>query len=174
MNATAALSHYEEDDSQHGDASRMEAFAIGVQMRASGLPDRFIVQAIDLSEEFKGILGLLRMWRDESDPSEREATIADIQELIEDCSQQGKVEAAYIRFDDLECIAADVRKFKDNLRVLVDARGGIGKLSEVTHIPQPSLSRFFNSAAMPRRTTLNKIARALNLSQVQIATGWSV
>lgn len=82
-----------------------------------------------------------------------------------------KVEDVYVRFDDLDRIASDVRKFKDSLRALVEARGGIGKLAELTAIPQPSLSRFFNTAAMPRRTTLYKIARALNLSQVQIAKG---
>jgi DNA-binding phage protein len=71
-------------------------------------------------------------------------------------------------------MASDVRKFKDSLRALVDERGGIGKLAELTAIPQPSLSRFFNTATMPHRTTLHKIARALNLSQVQIATEWSV
>jgi hypothetical protein len=57
---------------------------------------------------------------------------------------------------------------------LVDGRGGIGKLAELAAIPQPSLSRFFNTAAMPRRTTLHKIAGGLNLSQIQIATEWSV
>lgn len=52
----------------------------------------------------------------------------------------------------------------------VDKNGGLKKLAELTEIPQPSLSRFFGSATMPRRTTLLKIARALNLSQIEIAT----
>jgi DNA-binding phage protein len=94
--------------------------------------------------------------------------------VLTNCAQVSKDQAAYIRFDDLESIAADVRRFKDSLRALVDERGGIGKLAELTHMPQPSISRFFNSASMPRRATLNKFARALNLSQVQIATPWSV
>jgi transcriptional regulator with XRE-family HTH domain len=55
----------------------------------------------------------------------------------------------------------------------VDQNGGIKHLAELTGISQPSLSRFFNSATMPRRATLQKIARALKLSQVQIAREWS-
>ena len=153
---------------------RVEAFGIGSSMKSKGLPSSFIARAVDLSEEFGGIFDLMRLWRDESDAAEREEIVADIQELIDDCSQQAKVEATYIRFDDLDAIAADVRKFKDSLRILVDERGGIGKLAELTHMPQPSISRFFNSASIPRRTTLNKFARALDLSHVQIATPWDV
>jgi DNA-binding phage protein len=174
MNATAAPSHYGQDESRSHDELRVEAFEIGSMMKRSGLPDHFIAKAVDLSEEFSGILELMRMWRDESNAAEREATVADIQELLDDCSQSTIVEAAYVRFDDLDRIASNVRAFKDSLRLIVDERGGIGQLAEKTGIPQPSLSRFFNNAAMPRRTTLLRIARALNLNQVQIAPEWCV
>lgn len=62
--------------------------------------------------------------------------------------------------------------FKNRLRQAVDAWGGINKLARETSIPQPSLSRFFATASMPRRTTLYKIARALELSERDIATDW--
>jgi len=174
MSSSATLAHYAHDASSEHDELRVEAFDIGSLMKAKGLPSRFIARAVDLSEEFEGIFDLMRLWRDEADAVEREEIVADIQELIDDCSQPGKVEAAYIRFDDLAAIAVDVRKFKDSLRVLVDERGGIGKLAELTHMPQPSISRFFNSASIPRRATLNKFARALDLSQVQIGAPWDV
>lgn len=47
-------------------------------------------------------------------------------------------------------------------------QGGISKLAELTGIPQPSLSRFFNSNAMPRKATVLKIAKALNLDEIKI------
>ncbi|WP_407890448.1 helix-turn-helix domain-containing protein [Scytonema sp. NUACC26] len=47
------------------------------------------------------------------------------------------------------------------------------KLSEKTGIPEPSLSRFFNSASMPHRTTLYKIANALKLTESQILSKWA-
>lgn len=52
-------------------------------------------------------------------------------------------------------------------------RGGISKLAELTGIPQPSLSRFFSSNAMPRRSTLLKIAKALNLEGIKVDIMWS-
>jgi len=39
----------------------------------------------------------------------------------------------------------------------------LNKLAEITKIPRPSLSRFFNTPSFPRRSTLEKIAQALDL-----------
>lgn len=152
---------------------KVEIVEIGHKMNQAGLPKEFIAAAVSTAFEFEGIYDLLKMWVDESDENERSETIADIQEMIDDCSQQEKIEGVYVRFDDLDAIAANIRGFKDNLRLIVDQNGGIKKLSELTGYPQPSLSRFFNSASMPRRAMLNKIGRALKLNQVQIATEWS-
>jgi DNA-binding phage protein len=152
---------------------QVEIVEIGHQMNQAGLPKEFIAAAVSTAFKFEGVYDLLKMWSTEDDTEEKNETISDIQELIDDCNQQEKVESVYVRFDDLDGIAANIRSFKDNLRALVDQNGGVKRLSEITGIPQPSLSRFFNSATMPRRATLHKIARALKLSQVQIATEWS-
>lgn len=56
--------------------------------------------------------------------------------------------------------------------MLVEERGGVGILAQLTGILQPSLSRFFGTATMPRRTTLLKIAHTLELSEVQSASPW--
>jgi DNA-binding phage protein len=99
--------------------------------------------------------------------------VADIQKMIQDCEQQDQKEAPYIRFNDLEAVGKNIRAFKDSLLHTVTENGGIKHLSELTHIPQPSLSRFFNSASMPHRSTLLKIAKALKLDAVKIATEWA-
>lgn len=65
------------------------------------------------------------------------------------------------------------RKFKDSLRLAVEKKGGLKSLVEKTSIPIQSLSRFFNSNSMPRRITLLKIAEALQLNAVQVATEWA-
>lgn len=152
---------------------KVELIEVGHLMNQSGLPHKFIAAAVQTAFEFEGVYNLMKMWMDEEDQKERDKIVADIQDLVEDCAQKERVEGVYVRFDDLETIAKDVRKFKDNLRMAIDQNGGIKKLAELTGIPQPSLSRFFGSATMPRRTTLLKIARALNLSQIEIATEWS-
>ena len=152
---------------------RVEIIEIGHQMNQAGLSKKFIAAAVGTAFEFEGVYDLMTMWADEKDQKERDETVADIQDLVDDCAQKEKVEGTYIRFDDLDGIAKNIRGFKDNLRMIVDQNGGIGKLADLTGIPQPSLSRLFSSASMPRRATLLKIAKALNLGQVQIATEWS-
>jgi DNA-binding phage protein len=153
--------------------SKVDIIEIAHQMNLAGLPKIFIASAVDTAFEFEGVYDLFKLWAEESDAQEKEEIIADIQEMIDDCSQKDLVETSYIRFDDLEAIAKDIRTFKDNLRILVDERSTLSELAKLTGIPQPSLSRFFSSSTMPRRTTLNKIARALKLSQVEIVTPWA-
>lgn len=152
---------------------QVEVIEIGREMHHAKLPNDFVVAAVRTAFEFEGVYDLMKLWMAEGDEDERNAIVADIQEMIDDCAQKEKKEEIYIRFDDLDTIAKGIRVFKDNLRLIVDKKGGIGKLSQLTSIPQPSLSRFFSSASMPRRATLFKIANALELSHVEIATEWS-
>lgn len=102
------------------------------------------------------------LWRDEQEQSERDKIIADLQNLIDDASQLEHKRAAYVRFGDLDQIATEVRAFKDALYKEVIARGGITQLSRLTGMPQLSVSRFFATASMPRRSTLIKFADALD------------
>lgn len=151
----------------------MELYEIAVKMKASNLSLTFITHAVRTAIKFEGVYDLMKFWDEESDSKEREEIVADIQDMIDDCSQHEKLEAPYIRFDDIDKIAQNIRVFKDNLRLIVDNNGGIKNLSELSGIPQPSLSRFFTSNTMPKRITLLKIAKALNLSAVEIATEWT-
>ena len=153
--------------------SGLEIIEIAHKMHKAGLPEKFITASVRTAFEFEGVYDLMKMWSEETNHAERDEIVADIQDMIDDCTQKDNVEGTYIRFDDLDAIAKNVRAFKDSLRLIVEKRGGINKLASLTGIPQPSLSRFFSSASMPRRVTLLIIAKALNLSQVQIATEWS-
>jgi DNA-binding phage protein len=149
---------------------RLEVFKIATAMNEAGLPIAFIDKVAQLAQQDEGVFELLVMWSQEE---ERDAAVDALQELVEDHENEGPIERPYIRFDDLEAIAANIVAFKTKLRDKVDAWGGISRLSRVTGIPQPSLSRLFSSAAMPRRTTLYKIAKAMDLSAAEIATEWS-
>lgn len=151
----------------------VELFKIGAQMKNTGLSSDFISAAIKTAMKFEGVYDLVNMWLYEKNAKERNEIIADIQDMIDDCKQLQPEELPYIRFDDLKKISEDIRKFKDNLLLTINNKGGLTKLAELTHIPQPSLSRFFNSTSMPRRSTLLKIAQALKLDAVTVATEWS-
>jgi DNA-binding phage protein len=151
---------------------QVNLFEIAYQMKQKKLPDEFISMAIQLALKFEGINNLVNLWANETEQSERNEIVADLQGLIDDCSQQDKQEYVYIKFNDLDSIAKDIRAFKDSLLEIVMAAGGLTHLSELTQIPQPSLSRFFNSHAMPQRNTLLKIAKALNIDAVKVNHQW--
>lgn len=65
-----------------------EAIEIGAVMWATSIPLELISRAIVLANEFGDILVLMRLWRDEEDPREREATIGAIRQLVIDCSYE--------------------------------------------------------------------------------------
>jgi DNA-binding phage protein len=62
---------------------------------------------------------------------------------------------------------------KARLRDLIDQHGGVSAVAKKSGIPQPSLSRMLSSASIPRRSTLYKIANALDLSEADIVMEWT-
>ncbi len=154
-------------------SAQFKLFIIAVKMKKAGLVDFFIVNAVQTALQLEGVADLMNLWADEKDNKERGEIIADIQEMIDACDITKKSEELYIKFNDLDAIAKNIRAFKDSLYQEVMKRGGISKLSTVTGIPQPSLSRFFNSSAMPRRATVLKIAKALDLDEIKMDILWS-
>ena len=152
---------------------QIELFEVGIKMRQLKLSPAFITAAVRTATEFDGVYDLMKMWESETSVSDRDEIVADIQDMIDDCAQQDRSEAPYVKFTDLDAISKNIQSFKDSLRMAVDKKGGLKSLSELTGIPQPSLSRFFNSGSMPRRATLLKIAQALKLDAVSMATEWS-
>jgi transcriptional regulator with XRE-family HTH domain len=160
---------------QNGEKRRVDSFEVAAAMREAGLPDAFIVDAIAAARESGGVRGLLGMWLETNETdSERNEIEADIQDLIDDLTQPvGPREEVYVRFDDLEWIAKHIMEFKNSLLAkLGDEDVSLTELSNRTGMPVSSLSRFFNSASMPRRGTLLKIAKAVGFSGVEIATDW--
>ena len=80
---------------------KVELIEIGSLMHKAKLPNAFIAAAVETAFAFEGVYDLMKMWMEESDKNEREEIEADIQDLINDCSQKEKIEGVYIRFDDL-------------------------------------------------------------------------
>lgn len=150
----------------------MYLFQIATEMKRTGLSDHFIVSSVRAALASEGIFDLMEMWKTEKNKNERDEIIADIQELLDDSEQKSVVELTSIRLNDLDAVSKNIRAFKDSLLTKVIEHGGISRLSELTGIPQPSLSRFFNTNTMPRRATLLKIAKALNLDELKIDKMW--
>jgi len=166
---SALAKHDDYDLTAH---EQVNLFEIAHQMNKARLPEAFIVSAINAAAKFEGIADLVNMWATETNTNEQNEIIADIQDLIEDSTKHDK-QAFNIKLNDLETISQHTREFKDSLLKAVVEYGGIKRLSEVTGIPQPSLSRFFNSGSIPQRSTLLKISSALELDTVKIESQWN-
>ena len=156
-------------------AEKVRVYQIAAMMKSEGLEDEFIVNLVQFASEYEGAYHLMELWVSEEIEAEKDLIIADLQDEIEDlmAAPKNPIKKPYIKFDDLEAITKDIIGFKQHLKTLVDNWGGVNKLARVTGIPQPSISRFFHSANMPRRTTLYKIANALGLSEKEMITDWA-
>ncbi|PWU21023.1 MAG: hypothetical protein C5B49_03250 [Bdellovibrio sp.] len=153
---------------------QVRVYEIATAMKNAGLGANFITDCVKLALEYEGAHDLMALWAEASNQEEEDEVIADLHDEIDTHQELPKkpTKKPHLRFDDLDAIAKNIEGFKKNLRRLVDRQGGITELSKKTGIPQPSLSRFFNSQSMPRRTTLYKIADALGLSENEIITDW--
>jgi len=150
--------------------------SITVEMVNAGLAHRFIFEASELARVDQGVYDLMALWLVVADDdAERDEIVADIQESIDDYrdAPTQPQEKPYIGYDKLDDVATRVVAEKAKLRQLIDRHGGVSAVAQKSGIPQPSLSRMLNSASIPRRSTLYKIANALGLPETEIVTDWS-
>ena len=151
----------------------MHAAKIAHAMRENELPSAFILNAFLLvTQDVRSAYDLMALWEDaEESKVDKDEAVADIQELLDDIeSRIQKTQKPYIRFERLSDVGNKVKGYKAKLREIIDRNGGVTRIAELSGIPQPSLSRMLNSASMPRRTTLYKIANALQLPETDIVT----
>ena len=150
--------------------------AIVLEMEKAGVDRNFIVDADELARKDQGVYDLMALWADAaSDQAERDEIIADIQESIDDYrdAPPAPQKKPYIKYDQLDDVAKHVMAEKAKLRKIIDKHGGVSAVAQKSGIPQPSLSRMLNSPSVPRRSTLYKIAEALDLSEKEIAFEWT-
>lgn len=153
---------------------RIEAARYAVELTESGLPARFADAVLQLANTDQGVFDLLALWAECKEPEERDQIVAELQEVIDEESElvAGPVQKPKIPFEDLEGVTESIAEFKKKLRDLIDQNGGVTEVARRSGIPQPSLSRMLSSVSMPRRTTLYRIANALNLPESAIVTEW--
>jgi DNA-binding phage protein len=150
--------------------------SIMMEMQKAGLSGTFIVEASDVARKNQGVYDLMALWMGSTaDPAEREEIIADIQDLIDDYRDASSTprKKPYIKFNQLDDVLTKVLAGKQRIRNIIDQRGGVSEVARLTGIPQPSLSRMLNSPSIPRRSTLYRIANALDLSEADIAMEWT-
>lgn len=153
----------------------MKLASIMVEMKKAGLDQNFIVTASELARTDQGVFDLMALWLGTNDDMEKNEIVADIQESLDDYrdAPPAPLKKPYIKFEKLGDVAQQVMAKKAKLRDIIDRHGGVSAVAQKTGIPQPSLSRMLNSPSMPRRSTLYKIANALNLPETDIVSEWS-
>lgn len=144
----------------------------GVQMEDGGLPAEFVGRVIRLALEDQGVFDLMELWVEADADAEREPIVADLQEVLDEVEEPGPRVKPRIGFDKLDDVADAVVAHKRKLRDLVDRHGGVTAVARKMGVPQPSLSRMLGSASMPRRTTLYRLARALEVDESEVVTEW--
>jgi DNA-binding phage protein len=151
--------------------------SIAAKMSKAHIPGAFILDALNLARQDSAIFELMELWAHEKNKEEANAILADLQDHIDDDKELphkgGPLELPKVSFADLDGVSKDIRKFKDHLKDLIDRNGGVVAVANKIGMPQPSLSRLLNSGAMPRRTTLYKIAKALDLNEKDVASEWT-
>jgi DNA-binding phage protein len=153
----------------------IELAAIVLAMEEAAIDRGFIAAASELARFDQGVFDLLALWRDTADANERAEIVADIQESLSDYEDAPvrPLQKPYIKFESLDDVARRVVEYKKHLRDLIDRNGGVSAVAQKSGIPQPSLSRMLNSASMPRRSTLYKIANAIDVAESEIVTEWA-
>jgi len=154
----------------------MNLATIMVEMGRAGLDQDYIVAASELARIDQGVYDLMALWIEaENDPEERNEIVADLQESIDEYREAPSTpqKRPYIKFDQLDDVARRVMAEKAKLRQLIDKNGGVSAVAQRAGIPQPSLSRMLSSPSIPRRSTLYKLANAMDVSETEIAMEWT-
>ncbi len=149
---------------------KLRIYEIALEMKEEKLSAHFIVEVVELASHYEGAYDLLELWSTEEDHDEKQNLIAALQEELDEYKTQPKepTKKIFISDEHFEKILKNVKEFKSHLKALVDQWGGVSKLAKITGIPQPSLSRFFNTDTPPRRTTLYRIATTLKVTESEL------
>ena len=111
---------------------------IAFKMAKAGLSEEFITSAIITAHEFEGVYDLLTMWTDETDESQRDEIIGDIQELILDCNKKElMIDNDPFSWKEDSITGAQIRKLAaipESVQVWQKLSGEKDKLTDLTDI----------------------------------------
>lgn len=136
-------------------------------MLKAGIQPRWVDATLALARTSEGVGDLMLLWASAETDEDRDGTIECLQELLDD--HEPPVIAPLIRSHrELNATGARLRSYKEALRTLIDAKGGVSAVARQGGLPQPSLSRLLSSGAWPRASTLNRLAQGLGVDVAMI------
>lgn len=139
-----------------------------------GLDEAFLIQVLELARNEAPFYKMLMLW-EEASKSEKSEIVADLEEMVADYHERpaAPVELPYVKMEKFSSIAEEIKTFKAFLKKRIEKAGGVSEIANKCRMAQPSLSRFLNNTSLPRKSTLEKLAKALGLSQQEMAFEWT-
>jgi DNA-binding phage protein len=131
-------------------------------MQQAGIEPHWVEAVLTLARDSEGVGDLMLLWASAENDEDRDGTIECIQDLLDD--HEPPVITPPIRSHrELNATGERLRSYKDELRAMINAKGGVSAVARQGGLPQPSLSRLLSSGAWPRASTLNRLAQGLGV-----------
>jgi hypothetical protein len=148
---------------------------IAAEMVRADIDFDWVAAVAKVARADQGAFDLMKLWQQEDDKRSRAEIVADLQETLDDYADAPPepLQKPKIPFDHFDRVVKDVLAEKRRLKELVERHGGVSAVAKKSGIPQPSLSRMLNSASMPRKSTLYKIAVALGIPEKDVVMEWN-
>jgi DNA-binding phage protein len=142
---------------------------IAKDMSSSGLPEKFVRTVLKLALTNGTAASMMEIWSESSGEDRDEAVVA-LQDLVDDLERAPthRVQRPKISYKNIPEVATSIAAHKKKLRALVARNGGVVAVAARSGIPQPSLSRMLNNGSMPKKSTLFRLARALDADETEI------
>lgn len=143
-------------------------------LKQKELEKDFLMTVLELARKETPFYKMLLLWEG-SDSKDRKEILADLEEMVDEYHERptAAVELPHLKMDKLASIAEEVKKYKGFLKERIEKSGGVSMVAHKCKMAQPSLSRFLNTASLPRKSTLEKLAKVLGLSQREMGFEWT-
>lgn len=150
-------------------------YQMGAEMVQAGLSPDFVHETIELARRSRAGFELMSLWTEADTPAFKGKVVVSLQSLLDDEAELGELQEPLVQpitHRQADALVTKIRQYKDWLRGRVDRWGGVTKLATATGMPQPSVSEFFRSNSLPKRTTIERIRLAIGLSEQESVPEW--
>lgn len=137
-------------------------------MRAAGLPRWWADAVIELAHESEGVAELVESWCTAETDEDRQDCIELLQGCLDDREPPAVPSKLITSHRQLDAEVVEHRAYKARLRAIVESHGGVSEVARRADMPQPSLSRLLTGGGDPRRSTLQRLADAMEVDIAQL------
>lgn len=135
---------------------------VPARMLEAGLPEKWVADLSAAARTWPGINDLMDAWDSAENDEDRDGAIEVMQDLLNDL-ERPIISHTTNSCEELKAEGERLRAYKDGLRVMVEAGGGISAVAERAGMPRPSLNRLLTSGAWPTQGAVAQLALGLGV-----------